>query len=85
MPVRERVALAKRHYALSLEMKGAPRGVYEMRRHLACYFKGLPDFKETRSRLVTESDPTEVLAILDEIGERWGEVPPGDSTGVYGF
>ncbi len=85
MPVRERVALAKRHYALSLEMKGAPRGVFEMRRHLACYFKGLPDFKETRARLVTESDPATVLSILDEIGARWGETPLADSTGVYGI
>ena len=47
-------------------------GVYEMRRHLSCYFKGLPDFKETRMRLVTENDPDEVLRILDYIGEKWG-------------
>ncbi len=85
MPVRERVALAKRHYALSLEMKGAPRGVYEMRRHLACYFKGLPDFKETRARLVTETDPDRVLSILDEIALHWGEAPLAESTGVYGI
>jgi hypothetical protein len=43
-----------------------------MRRHLSCYFKGLPDFKETRLRLVTENDPARVLEILDYIGDRWG-------------
>ena len=85
MPVRERVALAKRHYTLALEMKGERRGLFEMRRHLACYFKGLPDFKDTRTRLVTSTDPAEVLALLDGIAERWGEVPLADSTGVYGL
>ena len=44
-----------------------------MRRHLSCYFKGLPDFKETRMRLVTENDPDEVLNILDYIAEKWGD------------
>ena len=51
--VSEKVALAKRHLALSLELKGEPRGIFEMRRHLSCYFKGLPDFKDTRMRMVT--------------------------------
>ena len=81
--VRDRVTLAKRHFALSVELKGVPVGVYEMRRHLSCYFKGLPDFKETRMRLVTENDPAEVLNILDHIAERWGDSPAPPSSGVY--
>lgn len=71
MPVAERVALAKDHFRKSLEIKGERTGVLEMRRHLSCYFKALPDFKETRLRLVTENDPEKVLALLDYIGERW--------------
>ncbi len=71
--VRERVALARRHLALSVEAKGQPRGLYEMRRHLSCYFKGLPDFKETRIRMVTTLDLDELYGILDEIEARWGE------------
>ena len=85
MPVRERVTLAKRHYALALEMKGERRAVFEMRRHLACYFKGLPDFREMRARLVTEADPAAVVALLDEIAARWGETPLPEETGVYGI
>jgi nifR3 family TIM-barrel protein len=80
----ERVALAKRHLGLSLEMKGQPRGIYEMRRHLSCYFKGLPDFKETRMRLVTSTDPDEMYAILDFIADRWGDTPPPAGESVYG-
>lgn len=71
LSVRERVELAKRHLTLSLEEKGEPRGVYEMRRHLSCYFKGLPDFKETRMKMVTTLDVKELYGILDYICERY--------------
>ena len=72
MSVIDRVELAKRHLAKSLEIKGDKVGVLEMRRHLACYFKGLPDFKETRLRLVTLNDPQEIYDTLDYVAERWG-------------
>lgn len=67
MNTADRVALAKRHLALSLMHKGEKRGIYEMRRHLSCYFKGLPDFKETRMKMVTTLDPAELYGILDYI------------------
>ena len=72
MSVTERVALAKRHLAKSIEIKGEKGGVLEMRRHLSAYFKGLPDFKETRLKLVTLNDPAELYRTLDYVGERWG-------------
>lgn len=71
--VSERVKIAKRHLRLSLDLKGSVTGVLEMRRHLSCYFKGLPDFKETRIKLVTEKDPEKLFSLLDMINERWGE------------
>ena len=83
--VKERVELAKKHFRLSVELKGIPTGVYEMRRHLSCYFKGLPDFKETRMKLVTENDPEKVLCILDYIAERWGETQLLEANSVYGI
>ena len=63
----EKVALARRHLALSLQYKGEPRGIYEMRRHLSCYFKGLPDFKPLRMRMVTTLDVAELQNIFDLI------------------
>lgn len=72
LTVREKVELAKKHYAKSIEVKGDRRGMFEMRRHLSNYFKALPDFKETRMKLVTENDPAKVLETLDYIAERWG-------------
>ena len=71
LSVAERVDLARRHLALSLQYKGEPRGIYEMRRHLSCYFKGLPDFKETRMRMVTTLDVAELHDILDSIETRY--------------
>ncbi|MBO7643595.1 MAG: tRNA dihydrouridine synthase DusB [Bacteroidales bacterium] len=82
MPVAERVALAKRHFDLSLHYKGEKRGIFEMRRHLSCYFKGLPDFKSTRMRLVTSTDPEEIRSILDYIALTWADVPL-EASSVY--
>jgi len=67
LTISEKVELAKRHLGLSLALKGEPRGIYEMRRHLSCYFKGLPDFKDTRVRMVTTLDVNELYEILDNI------------------
>jgi tRNA-dihydrouridine synthase len=69
----ERVAIAKEHLAKSLEVKGDRVGILEMRRHLTNYFKGLPDFKQTRLKLVTSFDTEEILSTLDYVAERWGD------------
>ena len=82
MPVADRVALAKRHFQLSLDLKGPVTGVYEMRRHLSCYFKGLRDFKDTRIKLVTSKDPEEIFSTLDFIADRWGSETP-EAVSVY--
>ncbi len=83
--VNDRVALAKWHLSLSTGLKGPVTGVLEMRRHLSCYFKGLPDFKETRVKLVTAPTADEVMALLDYVSERWGTCPLEESSSVYGL
>ncbi len=74
LTVMEKVELAKKHFLKSVDIKGERVGVLEMRRHLSNYFKALPDFKETRLKLVTENDPNQVLELIDYVGQRWGEV-----------
>ena len=71
--VAERVAIAKEHLQKSLEIKGDHVGILEMRRHMTNYFKGLPDFKQTRLQLVTLTDIPALMATLDSIAERWGD------------
>lgn len=74
MTVTDKVELAKRHLNYSLEWKGDKTGVFEMRQHFSNYFKGLRDFKSTRIRLVTETNPDALVKILDEIDDKWGQV-----------
>jgi tRNA-dihydrouridine synthase len=69
----DRVELTKKHLQYSLEWKGDVTGVFEMRQHFSNYFKGLRDFKQTRIRLVTETDPNIINEILDEIAKKWGD------------
>ncbi len=78
----ERVEIALRHLQRSIEVKGEKVGILEMRRHLSNYFKGLPNFKETRLKLVTLNDPEELKCVIGSITDRWGDhdlsqaVPP---------
>ncbi len=67
MTLQQKVELAKLQFQKSLEVKGIPRGIFEMRRHFSNYFKGLPDFRETRMKLVTSLDIDEIRKTLDLI------------------
>jgi len=71
LTIAQKVDLAKMHLAKSIEYKGIPVGIFEMRRHLSNYFKGLPDFKQTRMTLVTSLDVNELNETLDGIIERY--------------
>lgn len=67
--ITERVRVTKKHLDFSIRWKGEKVGVFEMRRHYTNYFKGLPDFKPYRTRLVETINPVDLFAILDEISE----------------
>jgi tRNA-dihydrouridine synthase B len=65
--LQERVDVCRLHFQKSLEWKGERLGIFEMRRHYANYFRGLPNFKPCRMRLVQTESAAEVHEILDEI------------------
>ena len=65
--IADRVAAARNHLIWSVEWKGERQGVLEMRRHYANYFKGLPNFKEHRQRLVTLDSAAEIVTAPEEI------------------
>jgi tRNA-dihydrouridine synthase len=46
-------------------------GIFEMRRHYANYFKGLPDFKEYRMRLVSLENVDDISSVLSEVEEKF--------------
>lgn len=81
--VNEKANLALIHLNNSLEYKEGKRAIFEMRRHLSNYFKGLPHFKDTRLKLVTAMEPDEIKTIIEEIRQRWGDYRSDDTTSVY--
>lgn len=76
--VLQRVDYAREHLAKSIEYKEDKRGIYEMRRHFALYFKAIPDFKETRLKLLTAQTVEEIQELLNYIEQRFGHIGPDD-------
>lgn len=69
----ERVAAARAHLEMSIEWKGEKLGVFETRRHYTNYFKGIPNFKPYRMRMVTSDDAQDVFDAFDEVLETFGD------------
>jgi tRNA-dihydrouridine synthase B len=63
----ERIRVTKKHLDFSIRWKGDRLGIFEMRRHYTNYFKGVPDFKPFRMRLVEADSEDEVNGILEEV------------------
>ncbi|MDC8002296.1 tRNA dihydrouridine synthase DusB [Aequorivita todarodis] len=69
----ERVDAAKRHLQMAIDWKGETLGVFETRRHYTNYFKGIPNFKEYRMKMVTSDDASSVFEAFDEVLEAFGD------------
>lgn len=71
--LQERLDAAKRHLEMAIAWKGEKLGVFETRRHYTNYFKGIPNFKEYRTKLVTGDTSQEVFTALEEISEKFAD------------
>jgi len=69
--LKERLDVCRRHLQLSVEWKGERTAVFETRKHYSQYFRGIPNFKPWRIRLVTEDHIEAVMETLDEIEARF--------------
>lgn len=69
----ERVSAARRHLEMAIDWKGEKLGVFETRRHYTNYFKGIPHFKEYRTKMVTSDQASDVFATFDEVLEKFGD------------
>ena len=65
--IEDRVKACLSHLNRSVDWKGERLGILEMRRHYASYFKGIPNIKETRLKLVKEDSLDELKGILEDI------------------
>ena len=72
--VKEKSSIAKEHFLRALEWKEEKRGIFEMRKHFSNYFKGLPNFKEKRMKLLTSTIKDEIIEILDEISQTYHDM-----------
>ncbi|MFZ4706379.1 MAG: tRNA dihydrouridine synthase DusB [Bacteroidales bacterium] len=73
--VHERIGLCRIHLQKAIEVKGELRGILEMRRHYASYFKSLPDFKKHRLRLLTLTSLPLIDTFLKELQQN---IPSGE-------
>jgi tRNA-dihydrouridine synthase B len=67
----EKIRAVRKHLDFSIEWKGRRKGIYEMRRHYTNYFRGIPNFKTYRTRLMQSETYEELLGILDEISNQY--------------
>ena len=65
--IQNRVEVCRTHLQKYVEWKGEKLGVVEMRNHYANYFRGIPNFKETRTKLVTLPAFSDLLEVLEMV------------------
>ena len=67
--VQERMQTAKKHLELLVADKGERTGLYEARKHIAWYIKGLPGAPAFRDRINRTDNLKELFSILDRISD----------------
>ena len=70
--IKEKVAVARRHLEMAIEWKGEQLGVFETRRHYTNYFRGIPNFKPIRMKMVTSDAALDVFKAFDEVLQQFG-------------
>ncbi|MCM1370129.1 MAG: tRNA dihydrouridine synthase DusB [Candidatus Amulumruptor caecigallinarius] len=69
LSIKEKILLLKRQISESIERIDEYRGILHIRRHLASspLFKGIPNFRETKIRMLRADTEAELLEIIDNI------------------
>ncbi len=65
--IAERVAVAKRHLSMAIEWNGEKVALMETRKHYTSYFKGIPNIKEYRLKMLTAPTKDKVFMVFDEV------------------
>ena len=71
--IAERAEMAIRHLKMAVEWKGEILGVLETRRHYGNYFKGIANFKDTKSRILNEKNPETIIKELEGVKKSFSE------------
>ena len=65
--IKDRLEAVRQHAEWSTEWKGERAGLIEMRQHYSNYFRGIPHFKEYRTKFLQVLTMQEMEAVLEEI------------------
>ena len=65
--IKDRLEAVRQHAEWSTEWKGERAGLIEMRQHYSNYFRGIPHFKEYRTKFLQVLTMQEMESILEEI------------------
>ena len=65
--ITERVSVVRQHLEASIPYKGERATLFEIRKLYSGYFRGIPNFKSWRMKLVTSESTEMVLEILDQV------------------
>ena len=65
--IEDRLLAVRQHAEWSAEWKGERLGLIEMRQHYSNYFRGIPHFKEYRTKFLQVLTMQEMEAVLEEI------------------
>lgn len=71
LSVAEQLEILKEQIELSMDWIDEVRGILHMRRHMAAMFKGLPNFRDLRIRMLQANDKESLWQIFNEIEERY--------------
>ena len=72
-PLKEQIAILKEHVLAAIQWLGDERkGIVHSRRHLAASptFKGIPNFRDTRIRMLQTNELSELFGIMDDVAEK---------------
>ena len=74
LSVPAQIEIIKEQILLSMEWLDEVRGLFHMRRHMACMFKGLPHFRDLRIQMLQAPTIQELWSVFDQIAERYGSI-----------
>lgn len=69
--IEDRIEVSRTHLHKSVQWKEGRLGILEMRKHYANYFKGLPNVKEFRDRLVRLEEVAAIEEVFEEMRLRY--------------
>lgn len=58
---------------MAIDWKGETLGVFETRRHYSNYFRGIPNFKNYRTKMVTSDQSKDVFDVFDEVLDSYSD------------